>query len=190
MFLATAMRVSAFWHTPLCLAPRQLYPLLTTTGSLTKQIEAQFGPLRVQQISESWQLANQDEAQILNLRTKRTGWIRNVVLFQEETPLVYAHSVVTRSELKTPFRLIRQAGKRPLGALLFSNPRIQRSAIAWRRLDHRHPLWQAIHIQFPTIYGTLWARRSLFQLLRHQLLVTEVFLPALSAPNISCPDPK
>jgi chorismate--pyruvate lyase len=50
-------------------------------------------------------------------------------------------------------------------------------------VDRRHPLYRhaAVHVDAPP--RALWARRSLFSLENHPILVTEVFLPALLEPR-------
>jgi chorismate--pyruvate lyase len=68
-------------------------------------------------------------------------------------------------------------GHRPLGAALFANPRVKRFPLEYRHLDQRHPLHRAACADTSTAHGPLWARRSLFALEGHPILVTEVFLP-------------
>jgi chorismate--pyruvate lyase len=69
-------------------------------------------------------------------------------------------------------------GVRSLGSLLFAHPGFVRGEIEYLRLDSRHPLFQRVaRIALPE--ETLWARRSLHQLGKQAVLVTEVFLPAI-----------
>jgi chorismate--pyruvate lyase len=63
--------------------------------------------------------------------------------------------------------------------LLFSHPGFRRGDIEFRRLDKRHPLYQRA-VALGAISRTLWARRSLHRFGRQQVLVTEVFLPAVA----------
>jgi len=104
--------------------------------------------------------------------------IREVLLLNSETPLVFAHSVIPLDGLVGPWAGLAGLGNRPLGAALFTNPRIQRQVLEYQHLDRRHSLYRdaARHIASPP--STLWARRSLFALQNHPILVTEVFLPA------------
>jgi len=74
---------------------------------------------------------------------------------------------------------LSRLGSRSLGSLLFSWPGFRRGAIEYCRLDARHPLFRRA-----AVHGGsgkyLWARRSLHRLGRQEVLVTEVFLPAIT----------
>ena len=56
------------------------------------------------------------------------------------------------------------------------------TTVAMRRIDARHPLYRAARRHAEVAERALWARRSVFCLDGHPLLVSEVFLPALLAP--------
>lgn len=121
---------------------------------------------------------NLDECGPLDLFPSRQAMIREVLLLDAETPLVFAHSVIPLAGLAGPWAGLAGLGNRPLGATLFTNPRIQRQALEYQHLDRRHSLYRdaVCHLTLPP--RTLWARRSLFALENHPILVTEVFLPA------------
>ena len=100
--------------------------------------------------------------------------IREVILFGRDEPWVFARSILPLASLTGSLRHLRKQNNRPLGAFLFSQPQLQRSAIAVARISRDHayvPLDLAAN-------QPLWGRRSVFYLQRKPLLVSEVFLPA------------
>ena len=168
---------TAFWHAPFITAPRDLRPWLSERGSLTQRLVANFPDFNVHVLQQAWQAPHQDECSVLQLpRPHTTVATREVLLCSAGKPLVFAHTITTRSSLQRGFHLFGRSGSRPLGALLFADPRIRRSHLSWRKLNHRHPLWQKAVAAAGPQAATLWARRSVFYSGGDQLLVTEVFL--------------
>lgn len=110
---------------------------------------------------------------------RRLAWVREVILECDGVPVIFAHSVLSTATRGRLTRWLARLGSRSLGSLLFSYPGFNRGAIEYRRLDARHPLYQraaALGAAGPC----LWARRSLHRLGAQQVLVTEVFLPAIA----------
>ncbi|GLS05517.1 putative chorismate pyruvate-lyase [Chitiniphilus shinanonensis] len=166
------------WHHPLCLAPRPLRPWLTESGSLTARLIAHHPRFRVRVLAQGMARPHDDECATLRLpRRKLLAPCREVLLCSGDTPLVFAHSVTTPAAVRRGFRKFRHVGGRSLGSMLFASPTIARSALAWRRVDARHPLWREARAAVGPLPPRLWARRSVFYAGRDRLLVTEVFLP-------------
>lgn len=116
----------------------------------------------------------------LQLRTGQLAYVREVVLHCDDKPVVFAHSVVPVTSLYGPWAGVTRLGSRPLGEALFSNPCVIRGSLQYRRIPARHPLARQIARAGISIPGkAVWARRSLFTLHGHSLMVTEVFLPAI-----------
>ncbi|WP_028452797.1 chorismate--pyruvate lyase family protein [Chitinilyticum aquatile] len=175
------MTSTRLWRHPLALAPRDLRPWLAARGSLTARLMAHFPEIRVSVLRQGWDQPHGDEIAIMQLPRGGTQVaVREVILASRGTPLVYAHSITARSALARGFHLLGRTGSRPLGALLFADPTIRRSPLAWRCIDARHPLYQSARAAVGPLPPRLWARRSLFHSGRDVLLVTEVFLPALA----------
>lgn len=105
---------------------------------------------------------------------------RDVLLCCGDTPVVYAHSVLAPGDRGAGWRLMRGMGSRPLGAALFTDPRIRRSSLRQHKPGRGHALHQQVSrtVKSP---GALWARRSLFGVGKSPILVTEVFLPEVLA---------
>jgi len=105
---------------------------------------------------------------------------REVLLYCGERPVVYAHTVLAPRGLRGPWRMVAGLGRRPLGAALFSDPRLRRRPLRFRRLAARDALYRrAAEVDNPGLGAAPWARRSLFVRRRAALLVTEVFLPGM-----------
>jgi chorismate--pyruvate lyase len=151
---------------------------LTDRGSLTRRLQQACPDFRVDRLKQALGRPNLDECGPLGLYPGRLAMLREVLLLDAQTPLVFAHSVIPLAGLSGPWAGLAGLGNRPLGAALFTNPRIQRQALEYQHLDQRHSLYQAAASHITNPPRTLWARRSLFALASQPILVTEVFLPA------------
>jgi len=116
----------------------------------------------------------------LRLRAGQLAYVREVVLHCDGKPVVFAHSVVPVTSLCGPWAAVTRLGSRPLGEALFNNPCVIRGGLQYRRIPARHPLARQAARAGISISGKpVWARRSLFTLRGHSLMVTEVFLPSI-----------
>ena len=151
---------------------------LTDRGSLTHRLRSRCARFNVERLRQDVGRPHGDECAALALPYGRNAVIREVLLKNADTPLVFAHSIIPLAGLEGPWSGLTGLGNRPLGAALFSDPRIGRHALEFKRVDRRHPLYRAAARHDPAPPRALWARRSLFSLSDHAILVTEVFLPA------------
>ncbi len=151
---------------------------LTDRGSLTLRLQRACPAFRVIKLKQTLGQPNRDECDTLNLRPDRLAMIREVLLLNAATPLIFAHSVIPLRGLVGPWASLAGLGNRPLGTALFTNPRIQRLALEYRHLDRRHLLYRNAVQHLEHSPRRLWARRSLFALQNQPILVSEVFLPA------------
>lgn len=158
-------------------ATHPLHPWLTNRGSLTARLMAHSHAFRVLPLRQRLAKVNQDEAELLQLPSQQLALVREVLLLCDEQPAVFAHSIIGSDELRRTWRFVARLGNRPLGAVLFADPRIQRQPLHYKSLDARHPLYRGAAEHLPQVPPRLWARRSLFTLNHAPLLVTEVFLP-------------
>lgn len=158
---------------------RALRPWLQERGSLTARLKRQYPDFSVRVLSQAWRKPNVDEQALLHVSATTRAWVREVMLMGQGQPQVFAHSVISRKDLRGAWHGLRSIGRAPLGASLFADARVSRGCLHYRKLPARHPLSQAFYCYFPaTRPQQLWARRSLFSLRHYRLLVTEVFLPA------------
>lgn len=93
-----------------------------------------------------------------------------------------AHSVIPTLSSSGSNHSILRLGSKPLGAVLFSKTRKHSKAKPPRdvaRLDKSSELWKKCSKHFADLSSPLWARRTLYRLKGHPILVNEIFLPAL-----------
>ncbi|PKO94608.1 MAG: chorismate lyase [Betaproteobacteria bacterium HGW-Betaproteobacteria-10] len=146
---------------------------LTEPDSLTARCQRHCQNFRVRLLKSAKAMPLADESP-----RRRLAWVREVLLECDDVPVIFAHTTLSTATKGVLTRWLSRLGSRSLGSLLFSYPGFQRGAIEYCRLDNRHPLFRraAEHAE-NTAY--LWARRSTHRLGAQQVVVTEVFLPAI-----------
>ena len=159
--------------------PRSLRHWLCDEGSLTQRLQARCTDFRVMPLTTGLARPNLDEYALLDIAPGARAYIREVLLLCNDIPVVFAHSVLPYPSLRGGWNGISTLGSRPLGQALFSDHRIQRQPLTFRNVHPAHPLFRAITRHYALHDRNLWARRSIFCLNQHPLLVTEVFLPAI-----------
>jgi chorismate lyase len=163
-------------------APKEWQDWLSDTGSLTQKIEKAIGQkLLVQVLRDGPQTLNSDESRYFHLQIRRCR-VREVLLCANDTPLVMAHSVIPTLSSSGSNHSVLRLGTKPLGAVLFSKTRMQSKAKPPReiaRLDKGSDLWKKCFKHYSALSSPLWARRTLYRLKGHPILVNEIFLPAL-----------
>lgn len=143
-------------------------------GSLTARCQQSCGEFRVRLLKNTRDKPLADERP-----HRRQAWVREVSLECDGVPVIFAHTTLSTAANGRLTRWLSGLGSRSLGSLLFSYPGFRRGVIEYRRLDRRHPLFQRAAMLGEND-GYLWARRSVHRLGRQQVLVTEVFLPAIT----------
>ena len=163
-------------------APREWQPWLSDTGSLTQKIEKAIGQkLEVQVLRDGPQSLNSDESRYFHFKIRRCR-VREVLLCSNGIPLVMAHSVIPTLSSSGSNHAVLRLGKKPLGAVLFSKTRKHSKTKPPRdiaRLDKNSELWKRCSKSFAGLSSPLWARRTLYRLKGHPILVNEIFLPPL-----------
>ena len=172
-------------HLPLFWQPRPpaihcpYRPWLVDRGSLTHRIQARCSSFSVRGLRLATGKPGRDEAACVQLNPRKQALLREVHLYCGETPVVFAHSVIPLAGLRGPWRGLSRLGNKPLGAALFSNPKIQREPLQFKKLNRRHELYRRACLILRQRPAHLWARRSIFVLRHCPILVTEVFLPGI-----------
>ncbi len=167
------------WHTRAPGAKCLFRPWLIEQGSLTKRIQLRCSAFSVRNVQLSQGKACRDEAVLVGLEQREQALLREVYLYCQETPVVFAHSVIPLAGLRGPWQALSGLGNKPLGAALFANPVIKRTPLAYKKLGPRHELYRRACRLLDTTPPFLWARRSVFSLKNSPILVTEVFLPPI-----------
>jgi len=154
-------------------------PWLQDRGSLTRRIQQRCDSFDVRNVYAGLSMPNRDEISLLNIPRAQQVYARNVLLYADGRPVVFAHSVVAVRHLQRAWHALQHLGSRPLGALLFSHPLVQRAPLRYKSLKPDHPLYRQAANVMEVQPPRLWARRSVFTLHSASLLVTEVFLPQI-----------
>lgn len=148
-------------------------------GSLTLRIQQRCSDFRVRNIRSHAAPSAYDEAMLLGQPHRQSIYTREVFLYADSVPVVFAHSVTATRHLRGAWHALQNLGSRPLGALLFAHPLVERAPLRFKLLKPGHVLYRRATVELKATPGFLWARRSLFMLHDAPLLVTEVFLPEI-----------
>jgi chorismate--pyruvate lyase len=179
-------------------APPSLRAWLTASGSLTARLKAHSETFRVQCLHQHTARCLSDEAAVIGLHRAGRVWEREVLLRCDNTPVVFAHTVVPMSATAADWPLFSALGERSLGTTLFGDPTVRRGVLEFARLRPGHPLARraaaALALPLPLVSEAseadqtnealpqeriLYARRCLYRRRQGTLLVTEVFLPSV-----------
>lgn len=144
--------------------------------SLTRRLQQSSASFSVAPLPSSG-LMLADEARLLGLQSRQKALVREVFLCCNGKPAVFAHSVLPYRSLQGVWHGLGHLGSKPLGAALFSDPRVERTPLEFRKLAENHPLYKVTRRHLRLSCGELWARRSMFFLGASSILVTEIFLP-------------
>lgn len=153
---------------------------LVDDSSLTRRLQATcHGQFRVGLISQRMERPMLSEARALARPPQEIALVRQVRLLCDERPWVFARTVIPLPSLRGGLRRLALLGTRPLGAVLFADPQMQRQPLEITRITPRHRLFAMATTAGMAEAGTLWGRRSVFRLQGKPLLVSEFFLPTL-----------
>ena len=167
-----------FWNGSTIGCERALVPWLHDHGSLTLRIQQRCNHFAVRPVRNGLARIAYDESASLGMAPQQLAYSREVFLYADGQPVVFAHSTCAAQHLRGAWAALGGLGNKPLGAMLFAHPLVERRPLRFKALHSPHPLyWRAaMSADMPP---KLWARRSLFYLGGTPLLVTEVFLPEI-----------
>ncbi len=163
---------------------RPLRACLLHRGSLTARLRSLCAAqcITVRVLREGRHPVPPDEARVLGLRVRERSRVREVCLHCGSGAWVFAHSVIPQRTLSGGGRRLARLGHHPLGAVLFSDPGIQRGPIELARVSAEAMPYAGFAAVDATAQApAYWGRRSLFYVGERPLLVCEFFLPALEA---------
>lgn len=146
---------------------------LLDRGSLTSRlIDISNNSLEVTIIRQQMCRPYLSEAGLLEIPIRQQAIIREVILSDGKTPLVFARSVIPIKTLTGRLRNLSNMGSKPLGSVLFKDPSMRRGKIEIARVMPQHNYVPDSML----IDKYLLGRRSSFYLDNKPLLVSEVFL--------------
>jgi len=149
-------------------------------GSLTQRIKDRCKNFRVELVRQELSPAFTDELEAIAYAPKRWALVREVYLYCDDTPVVFAHTVFGVRSSRGAWQSLSRLGNRSLGAALFSNPKVKRQPLHFKSLNAGNKLYHLACTRLQAKPSRLQARRSLFILTGEPLLVTEVFLPGIA----------
>lgn len=164
-------RISERWLRQLAEGTGGYRPWLLDRGSLTLRLRAHCADFGVRDV-------RQEAAWMPGMGRVL---VREVFLHCGDTPMVYAYSVLPLGALHGPWKRLGRLGDKPLGLVLFNDPRVRRSPLEFKKLGPHHPLYRRACRGSAACPAHLWARRSTFRLGGGAIRVTEVFLPTVLA---------
>ncbi|WP_417069684.1 chorismate--pyruvate lyase family protein [Niveibacterium terrae] len=153
-----------------------LAPWLRHEESLTDRISSRSSRFEVRVLSQRFAALLPDEVRLLGRTRIARVRVREVLLCADGRAVVFARSLVACGS--GPWREWQDLGTRPLACLLFGDPMVSRTRLAFRRLGSGDPRVRAARA-VSGAQGPLWARRRSFLRGGSPLLLTEVFLPAI-----------
>lgn len=161
--------------------PLDIANWLFDPGSLTARlIRACPGKFRVQVLSQTWRSPLHNEIKRLRMRARQMSLIREVYLYCDEQPWVFARTVIPRKTLSGAQKHLANLGSRPLGAVLFADPHMHRDDIEVTCLHPTERLYNKAVAVLSQRPPHIWGRRSVFYLNNKPLLVNEIFLPGIA----------
>jgi chorismate--pyruvate lyase len=168
-----------FWRSTALGCGVDLAPWQRDRGSLTQRIQQRCSHFAVRGVCSGLARIARDESALLGIALQQLAYTREVYLYADDQPVVFAHSALAPEHLHGAWSAVRTLGNKPLGALLFAHPLVERKPLHYQALRNTHPLYQRATRVLNDPPHRLWARRSLFYLNDAPLLVTEVFLPGI-----------
>lgn len=177
-------RAEPDWHVASRLhrrdVPESVLRWLLDPASLTRRIQSACpGCFRVEVLFQGWAQPQHNEVRELGMRTGSWGFVREVHLLCDDRPWVFARTVIPRTTLTGARRRLTRLKTRPLGAVLFADPTMQRGPVEIARLTPCDKLFPAAIQHLAQQPEMIWGRRSLFMLGGKPLLVSEIFLPGI-----------
>ncbi|MBA6413619.1 chorismate lyase [Parahaliea sp. F7430] len=155
--------------------PQKQRSWLLDDGSLTERlITTQAGDFTVQRLRQSWATPYRSERNLLGIGLRQKALIREVALQINGQAVVFGRSIFPAASLAGELRHLRHLQNRPLGAILFRYPSMQRSPFELAHIPGDNDLLPATLRQEQAV----WGRRSCFDIKGKRLLVSEVFLSA------------
>ena len=154
-----------------------LFDAASLTARLTAACDGKFS---VRVVSQRWGSPLQNELKRLGMRPRNVALIREVFLLCNNEPWVFARTVIPRATLSGKQKYLANIGTRPLGAVLFADPNMQRDHFEVACIRPGEMLFQHAKAGMTDLPDHIWGRRSAFYLSKKPLLVNEIFLPAIA----------
>lgn len=152
---------------------------LLDPGSLTEKLQAHSQTFHLTVIGQRQGEITLEEFQKVcapKQRFNHADWqVREVLLFGDGQPWVFARSVIPQTLCETDFVNLHN---QPLGQLIFNDNRFKRMPFELTHIPQSAAFLDKLHL---CSEQDLWGRRSTFQFEGVKMLVGEIFLPSSPA---------
>lgn len=165
------------WHDPIS---SQFHPILLDwlidSTSLTARLKKHCATFRVELLGQQVEACSVAEA-TQDIIAGEQVLVREVVLYCDDSPQVFARSLLPLASLIGNEQHLANLGTKSLGQVLFSNPLLVRKKIQIATFDSHSRVCEFAQCLNLAVKQPLWGRRSTFMLDNKPLIVAEVFLP-------------
>ncbi len=143
-------------------------------GSLTARLRSCYGAqVAINLLSQQWSKPWPSEGRLLAQPAWRYALVREVLLHADGAPLLLARTVIPAKTLNAHADLSR-LGVKPLGAVLFSHPDLERWQMDVGKAAPNG--FTPFAIGLAGINQAIWGRRTVYALAGQEMLVCEWFL--------------
>jgi chorismate--pyruvate lyase len=137
---------------------------LTEEGSLTERLKKEFDNVKVEVVYEGVYLLD------------KNFYVREVILKSNDSPKVFARTMVNREDLQAAWSSLKNLGDQSLATLLFNSPDIKKTSVFYKEFFLNDSMFEHINSLIPIHKKSLWARRSSWEKQGAYLELVEVFL--------------
>lgn len=156
--------------------PEHLQSWLLDPSSLTARLKQHCQDFKVEVLGQKIEPCSPEEATI-DINAGQEVLVREVLLFCDKKPHVFARSLLPLSSLTGEEEKLANLGSQSLGQVLFNHPHLQRKCIEVASFSAQSRVAElALSCQLP-LTDNLWGRRSTFVVDDKPLIVAEIFLP-------------
>lgn len=156
--------------------PIQLKDWLLDPSSLTARLSSLCQHFRVQVLGQQVEPCSVEEANA-DIVAGEPVLVREVVLYCDDVPQVFARSLLPLSSLTGEQQRLATLGNQSLGQVLFNHPSLKRKRIEVASFTPESSVATLANYYKQSLEGLLWGRRSVFLIEGKPLMVAEVFLP-------------
>jgi chorismate--pyruvate lyase len=173
------------WHDNLSQVPTQL----RATGSMTHYMQQRSERcFQVKLLAQTWQNPRSSEALALSISKYSSVLLREVYLLCDDVVCMFARCLFPTDALFGKSWQLQYLGEKPLGELLFNDPKLRRSPFEFALLRAGDEDYAKATAHLSVKPDLVWARRSIFCWQQKELMVEEVFLPGLIFDSIEKED--
>lgn len=175
------VQMTAHWQQPEQLSVNSaLADWLLNPESLTARLQSLCHNFRVEVLGQQVQTCSAQEANEDVLAGEEV-LVREVVLWCDDSPQVYARSLLPLASLTGEQQKLAHLGDQPLGQVLFNQSTMQRKVFQIAKLEHTPALSSLLNelgLQADNeTTSPIFARRSVFVIEDKPFMVAEAFLP-------------